>query len=45
MRILSGGLETPTGQSVGYYPSPLTLSIKEFPGAARVKKSEKQREV
>jgi len=29
MRTLSGGLETPTGQSVGYYLSSLSLSIKE----------------
>jgi hypothetical protein len=41
MRILSGGFETPTGQSVGYYLSPLSLSIKESLGAAKVKEPRK----
>ena len=30
MRILPDGPKTPTGQSVGYYISPLSLSIKEI---------------
>jgi hypothetical protein len=30
MRILSIGLETPTVQSVGYYPRRLSLSIREI---------------